>query len=70
YSAAHAGSLFDAYADSDEPTVIGPEGFERLCSDMDISMEGALPLILAWQMSSSEMAKISKVEWEKNTTEL
>ncbi|KAH9934960.1 Cullin binding-domain-containing protein [Fomitopsis serialis] len=70
YSAASATSLFSSYADPDDPTVVGPEGFERLCSDADISLEGALPLILAWQLQASEMAKISKSEWEKATTDL
>lgn len=70
YSAASAASLFSSYADADDSTVVGPEGFERLCSDADISLEGALPLILAWQLHGSEMAKISKSEWEKATAEL
>ncbi|TFY57440.1 hypothetical protein EVJ58_g7019 [Rhodofomes roseus] len=70
YSAASAISLFNSYADPDDPTVIGPEGFERLCSDAEISLEGALPLILAWQLHASEMANITKSEWEKTTSEL
>ncbi|KAH9948111.1 DUF298-domain-containing protein [Amylocystis lapponica] len=37
---------------------------------MQISLEGALPLLLAWQLNTSEMAKISKDEWEKGLHEL
>ncbi|KAI0927981.1 hypothetical protein AcW1_005371 [Taiwanofungus camphoratus] len=70
YSATNAATLFSAYADEDDPSVIGPEGFERLCSDMDVSLEGPLPLILAWQMNAKEMAKISKGEWEVCLREL
>ena len=70
YTPAASTSLFDVYADPDDPTVIGPEGFERLCSDAEVSLEGALPLILAWQMGASEMAKISKQEWAKATADL
>ena len=70
YSAAAAVSLFDSYADPDDPTVIGPEGFERFCSDAEVSLEGALPLILAWQVNASEMAKINRPEWEKASSEL
>ena len=70
YSAANATSLFTEYADEDDEDVIGPEGLERLCSDANISLEGALPLILAWQLGSTEMAKVKKQEWEKGTGEL
>ncbi len=42
---------------------MGPEGFERLCADAGMPMEGARPLIFAWQMQAAEMAKISKQEW-------
>jgi DCN1-like protein 4/5 len=58
-------ALFQNYADSDDPNVIGPEGFEGLCMDSGIPLEGALPLILAWQVDAKEMAKISKEEWAK-----
>ncbi|GBE82679.1 hypothetical protein SCP_0410640 [Sparassis crispa] len=70
YTPAGAASLFSSYTDPDDLNVIGPEGFERLCSDMDISLEGALPLVLAWQMNASEMAKISKDEWQTGMEEL
>ncbi|KAI0648307.1 hypothetical protein C8Q79DRAFT_566909 [Trametes meyenii] len=37
---------------------------------MEISLEGALPLILAWQLQGSEMAKFKEDEWMKGTCEL
>jgi len=70
YSAQRATSVFDAYAEPDDPSSIGAEGFERLCSDMNVSLEGALPLLLAWQMKASEMAKITRSEWDTATGEL
>lgn len=70
YTPARVSALFAEYADEDDEDVIGPEGFEKLCSDAGISLEGALPLILAWQLSASEMAKVKKAEWEKAMTEL
>ncbi|CCM05044.1 uncharacterized protein FIBRA_07246 [Fibroporia radiculosa] len=70
YSAARAASVFSAYADPDDEAVIDPAGFERLCGDMDVSLEGALPLVLAWQVGAGEMAKISRSEWERCTAEL
>lgn len=63
-------SLFKIYADDDDPSVIGPEGFERLCTDASLPLEGALPLILSWQFSAGEMAKITRAEWDAATTEL
>ncbi|EIW60775.1 DUF298-domain-containing protein [Trametes versicolor FP-101664 SS1] len=70
YSDAHAKQLFATYQDPDTPGEIGPEGFEKLCTDLDISLEGALPLVLAWQLNGSEMAKFTEEEWVKGTSEL
>lgn len=70
YSSARATELFSKYAEADDSSVIGPEGFERLCKDAEIPLEGALPLVLAWQLGASEMAKITKEEWDKGTAEL
>ncbi|KAF5358096.1 hypothetical protein D9756_001970 [Leucocoprinus leucothites] len=70
YTPQHALTLFEDYADPDEPNVIGPEGFEKLCNDANLSMEGSVPLILAWQMNAKEMAKISKEEWVSGTKDL
>lgn len=63
-------TLFEAYAEPDEPNIIGPEGFEKLCCDASLSMEGPVPLILAWQMDAKEMAKISKEEWVSGMKDL
>ncbi|GJE87934.1 defective in cullin neddylation 1 (DCN1)-like protein [Phanerochaete sordida] len=70
YTPARATALFTAYADPEDPSTIGPEGFERLCNDADIPLEGAKPLILAWLLKAAEMAKISKAEWETGMAEL
>lgn len=74
YSLALALSLFNDYVDPDttdssEPA-IGPEGFEKLCSDAQIPLDGALPLLLAWVLDAKEMAKITKDEWIKGTAAL
>ncbi|RPD59194.1 DUF298-domain-containing protein [Lentinus tigrinus ALCF2SS1-7] len=70
YSEQHARELFKTYEDPDSPGEIGPEGFEKLCTDMEISLEGALPLVLAWQMHATEMAKFKESEWMQGTGEL
>ena len=70
YSEERAKKLFKVYEDPDSPGEIGPEGFEKLCEDLEISMEGALPLVLAWQMHATEMAKFKESEWMQGTSEL
>jgi hypothetical protein len=70
YSSHRAQELFKTYADSDDPNVIGPEGFEQLCNDADMPLEGARPIIFAWQFGAKEMAKISKEEWAHGTSTL
>ncbi|KAG6919924.1 hypothetical protein DXG01_013273 [Tephrocybe rancida] len=70
YSAARAQALFKDYEDSDEPNTIGSEGFARLCNDAEIAMDGPLPLILAWQLGTKEMMKITADEWSKGTESL
>ncbi|KZT20286.1 DUF298-domain-containing protein [Neolentinus lepideus HHB14362 ss-1] len=70
YSAAGALKLFARFADVEEPDVIGPEGLETLCTEAGVPMEGAQPLILAWQLGTKEMAKIRKEEWVKGMEDL
>ncbi|KAF8232283.1 hypothetical protein L208DRAFT_937295 [Tricholoma matsutake] len=70
YTPQRSFSLFKSYADSDDPNVIGPEGYEKLCIDANLPLDGALPLILAWQLASKEMAKITKDEWTSGTESL
>jgi len=70
YTAQRSLELFTTYSDSHDPNVVAPDGFERLLTDAEIAMDGALPLILAWQMNASEMAQISKEEWVKGTATL
>ena len=70
YSDSRARKLFKTYEDPDTPGEIGPEGFEKLCGDLEISLEGALPRVLAWQLHATEMAKFKESEWMQGTSEL
>ncbi|KAI8999043.1 DUF298-domain-containing protein [Trametes punicea] len=67
---ANARRLFRTYQDPDAPGEIGPEGFEKLCNDLNISLEGALPLVLAWQLHGLEMGRLKENEWMRGTEEL
>jgi DCN1-like protein 4/5 len=70
YSEQRAEALFSQFADKDIPDVIGAEGFEGLCSEAEVPLDGAMPLLLAWQFDSQEMGKISKQEWMGGTDSL
>jgi hypothetical protein len=70
FTPARAQELFDAYADQDDKDVIGPEGFERLCGDAELALDGALPLLLSWQLDASDMGQITKVQWMNGTSSL
>jgi len=63
YTPQRALNLFSTYTAKDDKAVIATEGFERLCTDANIPFDGALPLILAWQVGAKEMGKITKDEW-------
>ncbi|KAH9977348.1 DUF298-domain-containing protein [Lactifluus volemus] len=70
YTEQQAKALFSQFADDDSPNVIGAEGFERLCNEIQVPLDGAMPLLLAWQFESGEMGKISKEEWMCGTSAL
>ncbi|KAG5639532.1 hypothetical protein H0H81_000677 [Sphagnurus paluster] len=70
YSAALAKQLFSVYADSEDPSVIGPDGYTRLCTDAQIPLEGAAPLVLSWLLSAKEMGKVTQEEWRSGTEAL
>jgi DCN1-like protein 4/5 len=57
--------LLATYADEEDPSVVGGEGLEKLCTDANISMEGAQPLIFAWLLEASELGRLTKDEWFK-----
>ena len=67
YDAKRSLALFATYADNDDPDLMGPEGFEKICNDAQIPMDGAMPLILSWQVGAEEMAKLAKDAWVKGT---
>lgn len=70
YTLQRALELFNRYAKEDDKTIIETEELEQLCTDANIAFDGALPLILSWQMGSKEMGKITKDEWVKGTSTL
>lgn len=42
---------------------IGPEGMERLCSDIEVDPEDLAMLALAWKLKATQMGFFKKSEW-------
>lgn len=70
YSPTRSHDLFKNFADADAPNVIGPEGVEKLCTAAGIPLDGAQPLVLAWQFGCREVGKITCDEWVHGTDAL
>ena len=70
YSPARSIELYTTYADPSSPEFIDAEGLEKLFGDADIAMDGALPLILSWQLGCKEMLTVTMQEWQKTMDEL
>lgn len=70
YDPKRALDIFASYADDDNPGLVGPEGFEKLCNDAQISMDGVLPFVLSWQVDADEMGKLTREGWIKGTDTL
>lgn len=53
---------FSEYADSDDPDKMDGEGIERLFQDMNLTMEGVAPFVLAWKTEAppSSMGSFQK----------
>ena len=62
--------LFNVYADADRPNTIGAEGLEKLCADAEVPMDGAQPLLLAWQLDAKEMGSFTREEWSRGMEKL
>jgi len=59
--------LFEKYKD-DTPEnasdpIIGPEGIEKFCHDLDISPEDAVTLVIAYHLNAQEMGYFTQKEW-------
>lgn len=57
-------NLFDPYVDEDDADTMTVEGLGRLCEDAGISMDGAQPLLLSWQLDVSEFGTFKRDKWK------
>ncbi|KAJ2838608.1 DCN1-like protein 1, partial [Coemansia erecta] len=63
--------LFSQYQDferTDGKSLIGPEGFERLSTDLGYDMSQVEPLVLMWKLGCTEMGTVPYENWDKSLT--
>ncbi|KAJ2825636.1 DCN1-like protein 5 [Coemansia sp. 'formosensis'] len=49
---------------TDGKQLIGMEGFERLCTELKLSMEGIEPLVLLWKLGAIELGTVTLEGWD------
>lgn len=65
-------ALFNAYRgkDSEDADVMGPEGVEKLCTDLKVDPSDRLVLLLAWKMGAQKMGYFTRSEFKCGLSEL
>ncbi|EIE85294.1 hypothetical protein RO3G_10004 [Rhizopus delemar RA 99-880] len=58
-------TTFDKYKDTDNADIIGPDGCQVFFSDIGVSLESIVPILLAWKMNCARMGYITIEEWSK-----
>jgi len=56
-------ALFNKYRDETDQGVIGPDGVERFCRDLQIDPENRVVLVMAWHLEAKRMGYFSKNEF-------
>jgi len=56
---------FEKYKDADESEgeLIGPDGIEKFCSDIGLTPDNVLVLLVAWKLGAQTMGYFTKEEW-------
>ncbi|XP_045449900.1 DCN1-like protein 5 [Melitaea cinxia] len=61
---------FKEYTTVSEPDVLGPEGMEKFCEDLNVDPENVVMLVIAYKMGAKQMGYFTQEEWLKGLTEL
>uniref|UniRef100_A0A7S0RJ02 Defective in cullin neddylation protein n=1 Tax=Pyramimonas obovata TaxID=1411642 RepID=A0A7S0RJ02_9CHLO len=56
-------AFFGKYSEPSEPELIGPEGVEKLCADLDVAPSDVRILMLAFKMNAAKMGYFTAEEW-------
>jgi len=56
-------AFFKEYSEPDDAELIGPEGVEKLCADIDVAPSDVRLLMLAFRMNAAKMGYFTAVEW-------
>lgn len=62
--------LFSNAPAPSEPEVIGPEGIEKLCTDLQLKTDDPLVLVLSWKLNAKVMGMYTFSEWLEGMAEL
>lgn len=62
-------SWFKLYT-TDDPDVLGPDGMERFCKDINVDPEDIVMLVLAYKMNARQMGYFTLDEWQKGLIDL
>ncbi|KAL1924324.1 uncharacterized protein VTP21DRAFT_7359 [Calcarisporiella thermophila] len=54
---------FNQYHDKENPEIMGPDGIEQFLSDLDLSLESPIALVIAWKLQASTMGQFTQQEW-------
>ncbi|KAJ3015028.1 UNVERIFIED_CONTAM: DCN1-like protein 1 [Siphonaria sp. JEL0065] len=61
--------LFDTYKDADDD-IIGVEGTERLCEDLEVDPTDVVTLVLAFHLKCENMCEFSRAGWNEGWAKL
>ena len=61
--------IFGFIADTN-PDVIGPEGIEKLCMDLQVKPEDIVILVLSWKLNAKVMGIYTLNEWLNGMSDL
>jgi len=62
-------SWFQKYADKkSQKPVVGPDGIEKLCKDLEVQPEDVVMLVLSWRLGAENMGYFKLAEWKSGMT--
>jgi len=71
FSSRRCETWFNKYADkkSNKP-IVGPDGVEKLCKDLEVQPEDVVMLVMAWRLDAENMGYFKLAEWKAGMTAL
>jgi len=71
FSALRCETWFEKYADKNsEKPMIGPDGIERLCTDLEVAPEDMVMLVISWKLNAESMGYFKLSEWKNGMADV